>query len=66
MTYQLLDSLKNGKQNGFMIMIKQKGEKPAILSETKDSFGLKYQCVKIYPTEPEARKEARKYINRLH
>jgi len=55
MTYQLLDSIESGKKTGVMILIKQKGRKPAILTELKDSFGASYQVVKIYETEKLAR-----------
>jgi hypothetical protein len=64
MTYELLDAVESGKDVGFMIMIKQKGRKPAILSETKDSLGAKYQVVKTYTDEKVARTEARDYIKR--
>jgi len=64
MTYQLLDAVESGKDIGFMIMIKEKGKKPAILSETKDSFGALYQSVLVIANEKEARIKARDYIKR--
>ena len=64
MTYELLDAVESGKDVGFMIMIKQKGKKPAILTETKDSFGASYQSVLVIVDKKEARVKARDYIKR--
>jgi hypothetical protein len=65
MTYQLLDAVESGKDIGFMILIKQKGKKPAMLCETKDSYiAASYQTILVIADKKEARIVARDYIKR--